>query len=391
MNTLEYYQSDSLAREKEKLDLETELLLAKGQNDIARIDALLKRIETLRTYAENTPKIFKDLDAEFESQTGITKKDFSFLILATTLQCIRQYCFTDFKKRLNDKDAAKKTFGHNVGKVSARKAGWYYASYYEIWNAPVPFDASTKSGRLGFIGNLGLGGKGHRTRALGHDPVLGLYFGTANIATKTITLNDFQSYHVKKGIIANGALRDMLNCSADNGKIFDAVQHRICDEPKAIAAALLQEISHLHSDVNTASSLPIPAVSIYDDKLAKDLGNYGIDMANVLTVGKQALGAAIIDFIISSIHYLMRDKNVPKHIYEVRTRKIITLSNLLATYSNVLATTLIAPYFGKSLNSKIDFGGYVHTFTKAINNINFIYRVKEEFIFNNYINLIDKI
>lgn len=390
MATLESFQSSRLDYEEEKLELETELLFAKGKKDIERCNILLKRLEKLRTLICNTPKILNDLDAEFESQTGITKKDFTFLILATTLQCLRQYCITDFKERLNDKVAANKTPGHNKESVNARKAGWYYASIDEIISSPVPFDASTKSERLGKIA-LGLGGSGHRTRALGHDPILGLLVGTANIATKTITLNDFQSFHVKRGFISNGAPRDMLNSAADNGKIFDAVQDRICNEPQAIMAALLKEIIHLRSDINTISSLPLPIISIYDDKLAKTLCNYGIDMANVMTVGKQIAGAVAIDFIVSGIHYLMKEENVPQHLYEVRTRKIITFSNLLATYSNVLATTLIAPYFGKNLNSKIDLGGYVYTFCNAISNIDFIYKIKEEFIFNNYINLINEV
>ena len=37
---------------------------------------------------------------------------------------------------------------------------------------------------------------GHRVTAIGHDPILGLIFGTANIATATLTNNRFQSYHI---------------------------------------------------------------------------------------------------------------------------------------------------------------------------------------------------
>lgn len=37
---------------------------------------------------------------------------------------------------------------------------------------------------------------GHRVTAIGHDPLLGLIFGTANIATSTLTNAHFDSFHI---------------------------------------------------------------------------------------------------------------------------------------------------------------------------------------------------
>lgn len=332
-----------------------------------------------------------DLDAEFESQTGLTGKDFSFLLLATTLQCLRQYFVTDFKERLGDKEAAEKTWGHNTERSAARRPGWYYASKEEFISAPVPFDASTHSQRAKNIGiSVGLGGYAHRTRALGHDPILGLYFGTANILTKTVTLNTLQSYHIKKGTVNKGP-RDTINCQAFNHKIANAVKSRVKAEPDAVAAALVKEIVHLRSDMKTTKGIPLPFISRYDDELARHLADYGFDMANVETVGKQAAGAFLISFLIACVHRLLQEKDVPEDIYNVRTRKVITYSNLIATYSNVFATTLGASLFGKNLNSKIDLGGYIYTFCNALNTIDFVYKIKEEFIFNNYLKLINEV
>lgn len=391
MKSLESLELKRLESERERLDILLKLLHTKDAEDTERMNNLLERIQTLHSISNNTEKILKELDAEFESQTGLTCKDFSFLILATVLQCLRQYFVTDFKKPLSDKEAAKQTWGHNTESSSARRAGWYYASKEEIISSPVPFDASTRSIRAQKIKvNAGLGGTAHRTRALGHDPVLGLYFGTANILTKTVTLNNLQSYHIKKGMVNNGA-RDTINSQAFNHKIVAAVKTRVKEEPDAVAAALLKEIIHLRSDIKTTTSLPLPFISRYDEGLARDLSKYGFDMANLETIGKQATYAPLINYIIACIHRLLRENDISNDLYEVRTKKIITYSNLIATYSNVFTTTLIAPYFSKNLNSKIDLGGYVYTFCNALNTIDFIYKVKEEFIFNNYLKLINNV
>lgn len=393
MESLESFELKKLELERERLDLELELELlhAKDAENATSMNKLLERMDSLRSIASNTGKILNDLDAEFESQTGLTGKDFSFLLLATILQCLRQYFVTDFKERLGDKEAAEKTLGHKTEHSASRRPGWYYASKEEFLSSPVPFDASTHSERAKNSGiKAGLGGYAHRTRALGHDPILGLYFGTANILTKTVTLNTLQSYHIKKGTVNKGP-RDTINCQAFNHKIADAVKNRVKEEPVAVAAALLKEVVHLRSDIKTKKSLPLPFISTYDDKLARDMADYGFDMANVETVGKQAAGAFLISFLIACLHRRLREKDVPKDMYEVRTRKMITYSNLIATYSNVIATTLIAPYFKKNLNSKIDLGGYVYTFCNALNTIDFVYKIKEEFIFNNYLKLINEV
>ena len=110
MESLESWELKKQKLEREQLELRLELLQAKDAEDAARMNKLLERVESLLSIARNTGKIMNDLDAEFESQTGLTGKDFSFLLLATTLQCLRQYFVTDFKERLGDKEAAEKTW-----------------------------------------------------------------------------------------------------------------------------------------------------------------------------------------------------------------------------------------------------------------------------------------
>lgn len=64
-------------------------------------------------------------------------------------------------------------------------------SLEEIITNPVLFDAN-----VGANGALSGGYMGYRVTAIGHDPLLGLIFGTANIATSTLTNSNFDSFHI---------------------------------------------------------------------------------------------------------------------------------------------------------------------------------------------------
>ena len=93
--------------------------------------------------------------------------------------------------------------GHHKEKTD-RQGKKYYASVDEIIKNPVPFDAIRKEENVkNSINNPKISGFNHRFKALGHDPYLGLVFGTANIMTSTITVNEgffcIDSYHVYTG------------------------------------------------------------------------------------------------------------------------------------------------------------------------------------------------
>ena len=138
--------------------------------------------------------VLNDLERDFERATKLNGVDISFLLFSTALQCVRQYLLTNFKsrdERPSDKEAAENTWGHGE-EHSGRGVLRYNPSLTEIVKNPVPFDAIFGGKDLG----LGLGGNNHRFKTLGHDPILGWIFGTANIATSTITLSDFKSSHV---------------------------------------------------------------------------------------------------------------------------------------------------------------------------------------------------
>lgn len=357
-------------------DLEKRLQsnLSDINGSISEIKDLSVEVAKVHYVLHNTQEILNDLDEQFCRATGLTAVDSAFLFLATGLQIARQYLLTEFPKRLSDKEAAEKTPGHHE-EHSSRSHRYYNPSLEEIITNPVPFDAL-----IGSNGALTGGGKlGHRVTAIGHDPLLGLIFGTANIATSTLTTSNFESFH-----ICTSNKKDYFKNRASTALVLEKTGEKLIsqgiDGKMIVAASLCKEIVHLNSDISTKHSLPIPIVSTIDPKLASELANYGLDMANVVAVGKQATVSILINTIISMLHRLFYESNKPcdEALYEVRTRKILSYSNLIASSSNIAVVGVTKDF------NKLDLGGLAVTIARLMSDYSFIKSIKEEFIFGQY-------
>lgn len=358
--------------------------------------------------AGNAETVIKNLDEEFESQTKLNKKDIAFMFFATALQCVRQYFLTDFKIRMDDQKAADKTLGKkkfDPHDLKARKEAGFEVRHHKLYNPtleeiilhPVPFDTTKGSKKFAGLNPFpGTGKLRHRAGAIGHDPILGWIFGTANIATSTLTGWNMQSFHISSKTGTGGG--DFLKLRADTGKVlsytFDKLLHENLKGKIIVGTSLVKEGVHLASDVNTKHSLPFPIVSTYDPKLASGLADYGIDMANILTVGKQVAWASAINMLVAMIHRMTfnAERDGDPKLYEVRTRRVVTYSNVIASASNVLAVGIAAgigidagneELVRRSLR-KLDIGGLLVTLYRLISDYKFISDLKQEFILNNF-------
>lgn len=303
-----------------------------------------------------------------------------------------RYLLTPFKERQNDKDSAKEAhkeekeiFSNFDEEDKSRRYGYYFASKGEIMTKGVPYD--TQFGSSDF--DLGLSGNAHRFRTLGHDPLLGWVFGTSNIMTNTLTLWSFESYHVKPGEMANGKFKSKIVSRADTLKIFEYVSKRFQDDPVVLAMALIKQRLHLKSDMFSTVGLPIPGISALSPDIAQSLAKYGIDTASIYTIGKQATYAAFINLLIAIIHGFFYDESIgSKRLYEVRTRKILSYSNLIASASNligvaiaeVVATSTGNTKLGENAIRYLDIGGLVVTIYRIVNDKKFIQQIKHEFL-----------
>lgn len=353
--------------------------------------------ERVGKLCEDPETMLSEINKKFEKATKLCGTDISFLFLATALQVIKQYAVTKFPIRLNDQEAAKaakpmedrqiehyKERGYvtdeELGAFERnRKHRLYNPSLAEILINPVPFDANNgANGALAGYGKLG-----HRGATPGHDPILGLLFGSANIATSTLTNWSMQTFHIITGEYGNKkGTYEIFGKHASTATMFSKFAEKlICkgiDGKIIFVASVEKEIIHLRSDIYSKNSLPLPAISAISPEFAGELAVRGFDMANVLGVGNQMLYAVMINTLIAVIHGLFYDETAgcTRQQFEVRTRKILIWSNCIATMSNLIVTAV-------SRDLKLlDIGGLCTTLFRLISDVKFIMRVKEEFIKN---------
>ena len=376
-------RSAASSRERQALLNDMDDTLKDAEIIIGHMRMIADESARVAEVAANAEQILAEIDEKFEKCTGLNKLDISFLFLAVALQVVRQYTLTKFPERLDDKTAANNTKGH-IKEKSDRTHRYYNPSLEEICGSrrkppcPVPFDAN-----IGANGALS-GGKqmGHRVTAIGHDPILGLVFGTANIATSTLTNKDLQSYHIYTNDMGMDYFKNKANTGLVLSKTKDKLLHEGIEGKTKVGASLIKEIIHLNSDISTKNSLPLPFISVIDAGLAADLASNGLDMANIVTVGKQATYSIFINTIISMLHGLFYDESVEynRKIYEVRTRKILSYSNFIASASNLIYVGANASLGNEDALRSLDIGGLLVTVYRIATDAKFIRKVKQEFI-----------
>lgn len=327
------------------------------------VDQNLKQVQAeycrVAELSHNAPAFIEDLDRQFKEKTHLTDGDIAFVMLATALQCARQYILTNDRFRLSA-DQGDKLIEGAMDKILP-------PSWQEILFQSVPYDA-IKTGS--HISETGIAGTTHRFRTLGHDPVLGWIFGTANIMTTSLTKTDFLStYQVKDMCIVRHyplGTPGMLN---------NAIKYARKD-PMLLAASVARQAIHFGSDYFTKQGLPVPIIATVNNDLVKDMITKGhIDMWSVT---RGAIIGAFINQLIILIHKLLYQpsQDGSETLYEIRTRKIISYSNAIATGSNIIVTA-----FTRTLNT-LDVGGALVTIHRLISDYAFIQSVKRDFLKN---------
>ncbi len=367
---------------------------------------------------------YAEIDRKFKEVTKLHKADYAFMFAAIGLIIAKQFFL---KLDLDSKITADQTdtdfhekYDNKTDDSSTAKR--YYAPMDQIANSDkVPYDVvkNTSKYSSGKETGLGLSPKNHRYRSLGHDPALGLVFGTGNIMTNTATfysdseplqqitaIRPILSYHVSFDDRIKYT-NPHITTNASTVRMVKKMIDRIKDEPKAFLAALVKEIRHIRSDEKSIAGIPIPFLTYFlgSDK-AQELASKGFNYANLKVVAEQALISEFINFLVSFFYriYCIWDlvkeadnwkekADVILHgkldiFDEVRSRKIILYSNVIASLTNVLvcgggallASAAENAELSKKFLEHLDIGGYLVTIRHLYTDGRFIAKVKKEFI-----------
>lgn len=325
-----------------------------------------------------------EIRKQFAEKTSIVNPtDLSFLAVATALQVAKSLVFPyaaemfhygksfDPANRLahNDKsiERAHRTANDDFRDKHLDKHGTGH--WINILYQTPPYDITKGSAAMG----INMGGRYHRMYTLGHDPILGWLFGTMNILTDVITLNDFRSYRVIR--------EPNMIITPETVSIGQMVQESwqlVQDDFLNLPAAIFAQAQHFKSDEFTKCGLPVPLLSSFNENFAGKLYKSQYDALcfgrDVKIIGASFIVSKIFDLIISLVHGLYCQEGENQDLFECRTRKILLISNSIASTSTVIRAGITA-------NPKnLDIGSLLNTVTHLFTDIRFILRVKQEFI-----------
>lgn len=325
-----------------------------------------------------------EIRKQFAEKTSIVNPtDLSFLTVATALQVAKSLIFPYVAEMLHygeSFDPANRLVHDDKSIKRAHQAANkdFRDRYFErhgtgrwlniLYQTP-PYDITKGSAAMG----INMGGRYHRMYTLGHDPILGWLFGTMNILTDVITFNNFSSYRVIR------EPQMLITPEAVSiGQMAQESYQLVQDDFLNLPAAIFAQAQHLKSDEFTKCGLPVPLLSSFNENFASKLYKSQYDALcfgrDVKIVGISFIVSKIFDLIISLVHGLYRQEDEDQDLFECRTRKILLISNSIASTSTVI-------HAGITTNPKnLDIGSLLNTITHLFTDIRFILRVKQEFI-----------
>lgn len=403
---------------KEEILKQVAALKAESQELWNDIDEHSKEEERVAVVLHNAESIMDKLDSTFEKRTALTATDTTILMIATALQVMRIYLLSKFQEKIKDEDrlahndpSIKEKVKEQMQKYKEEHSNWKskksqkgYRSWQEIaFTIKVPYDATRHSGE-GFH-NRSMHGGQHRVKTLGHDPILGWLFGVSNIITDSITICPeyklgekklripyIESYHVDMG--SNFCWEEQIT----TWSVFSGSIESIKEDKHRLYAAIFAQGMHLASDQYTKMGLPIPFLSLLDQDKAYELYKEGYDYLDYLydtqilrRTMKSASQAIFINMFIGAIHkfFYNPQKDQSQEFYNIRTRKVILYSNMIATSSDIVQTAFRSYNGDEEAWKNFDIGGFLVTLYRFITDTRFIMKIKEEFIFQEWDKIID--
>ena len=339
----------------------------------------------------NADQALAEIDEQFMTATKLDRTDVAFLMLATALQVSRWIVLGKINRAVSEKinDSRMEHNDKRIRDMEKEKRDAYRAKHGEeivegkhrdwvniIYNG-VPYDITNGSPLFG----VNMGGQYHRIHTLGHDPVLGWIFGTMNILSDTITLNDFRTFSVCMET-QRKRWTEPATLSYGFAQAYDSIR----EDSKRLPAALFAQALHLKSDVFTKLGLPVPILEMFNPDFAGKVYKDGYDslllVKDIVLVGIQAVSSILINMLIAALHGLFYDrKKYPnRDLYEVKTRKILSISNTIATTSNLIWVGGNAWIGNEGAWKDLDIGGMLVTAYRLVTDIKYINKVKKEYL-----------
>ena len=193
-------------------------------------------------------------------------------------------------------------------------------------------------------------------------------FGIVNKITGTHTGSNFASTDAVTGqsVSTPGMLAEALRSIKDDPRRLTAAVYSQCAQERATEGNPIDVLAPM-----TEALQPGMESELFQMQ-AQQLAS----MTDLTLIGRQAAFPLMVNMAISLLHGLRYhpEKDGPREFYDARTRKILLLSNLFASGSN-LALALASEQW-----HKLDIGGLLVTGTRTIQDIAYLTNLEDHFL-----------
>lgn len=313
------------------------------------------RARNVADFLRDTSNTLSELDKEFEARIGLSASEVKLLFIVAAMQVLRHVFVTKFPLS-----------GNSSNNDNIVEGDLYNPSVYSISYNPVPYDLALDSTEI-HIGPWD---------ALAHDPICSLIIGTANIATSTLTSYNFESFHI--------TFIDESTITPQPAETYLVLMHtiqKLCgsnSDRMKVATAFFKSLLYLKTDSLDDKNIPFPTALSIDEKYMSKLDLYGVETSGIKKVSQQVAYATLINYLASIYHYSLYDGVTDEVLYRIKTEKIIT-------YSNIIASSINLAVFERTKDIKnLDLGGISVAIYKTITNVKFIKQVKRDFVLGKY-------
>ncbi|MEI3377448.1 MAG: hypothetical protein V8R08_06455 [Coriobacteriales bacterium] len=396
----EILQADEIITQQEEEVLqEFESYLHTRQKQDEESNKMMDLSCQMRQSLEEYESNMESVSAEFKAQTKLQDADIAFLTLATMLQVGRVFLVDYLDRVVLEREQAgsgnrlekklkkkqEEIFEKLESQEGAASPRELYAPLSQIiGTSGVPYDATSMTEGMPRL----FKGANHRFSTLGHDPFFGYIFGTANILTNTITttgsaafgiagIPSIGTYHVHYDALGRNPI---ISNQVPTAMMLGAVLERFTDcDYKSFIAAIIKQLIHMGTDAFTKLGLSLPGAQLVLDKRIIEKLTERIDYGDVLIFGGSATLTILINFLIATLHrwYLSSmntDASISEELLEARTRKILMLSDTIATGTSAAKTLLTQG------RSRFDIGGFATTAYRLFKDTRFITKLKYEYL-----------
>lgn len=307
------------------------------------------------------------INADFSSRTGLTHSDLTFLAVATSIQAARWAMTPKIAAQLGKSGRIVAALSPSAVSLLEQKADTRELTLIDETNQEFIEEAEAlHEGPQSWEDIL----KQHDAvphKAFDNDSMNWL-FGIVNKITGTRTARNFASTNVVTG-----------EQVSTPGMLAEAMRS-IKEDPRRLTAAVYSQYAQQKAAEGKPLDVLAPVTEALQPGMESELfqmqARQLASMTDLTLIGKQATFPLMVNMVVSLLHGLMYnpENDGPREFYDARTRKILLLSNLFASGSNLTFT------LGAEQWQKLDIGGLLVTGTRAVQDLAYLTNLEDHFL-----------